>query len=121
MGLRASASPKSVEHPLDAVAQVRHVEVNQQADFMITELQIRQNLRQVERMQFFHCFQLDDYASFNNEVDSIAGIDLNALMNDRQSDLMLKGHAIFRQLISQASVVSALETACSESGVQTAR
>lgn len=38
-----------IEHPLNAVAQVNHIEIQKQIDRLICESQIREELRLVDR------------------------------------------------------------------------
>ena len=70
---------RSVDSPLDAFPHMRHVEIQQQAEFEPTDFQIRQQLGAVNREQFLHCFEFDDDAVFDKKVDSIAGSDLDCL------------------------------------------
>jgi len=96
---------------------MRHIEINQQADLMITELQVRRNLSEMQRVQFFHRLQLNDDAFSDKEIDSIPRIDLNPVIYHRQPQLMVEFNAIFCELIPQARVVRALEASCAQSGV----
>ena len=94
--------------------KVSHVEIQQQPDFMITQLQIGQNLRQMKGKQFLHRLQFDDDAIFDKEVDPIAGVNVHAVVNDRKPGLMLKGETILSELVTQARVVGALEASSAE-------
>ncbi len=81
---------------------------------MATEFQVSQNLRQMQRKQFLHSLQLQNYAVFDNEVDSVRGVELDAIVNDRKPHLMGEANAILAKLIAETSVVRALKAACSQ-------
>src|SRR2546429_3089080 len=67
--------------------------------------------------QFFHRFQFNDYAVFDNEVDSIGSIELDAVVDDRESHLMCEGNAVFGELITETRVIGAFETTGSKGGM----
>ena len=93
------------------------IEVDQQTHRTSTELEIRQNLRDVERQHFFHCFEFDDDAVFDKKIDSISSLDLDALVNHGQADLVLKMQSIKRKLIVQTCAVGTFQQACAKSRV----
>ena len=101
----------------NAVAKMRNVEVDQQANLVATQLQVGQNLRKVQRKQFFNCFDFDDDAVFDNKVDAIGGIQLNTLIDDRKPNLMRENYSILSELIAETRIVRALEAASSNSGM----
>ena len=88
---------------------MRNVEVNEQSNFMITEFEVGQNLSEMEGKQFLHCFQFDDDAVFDQEVDSIARVNLNPVVDDWESCLMLESDTVLRKLITQTRIVRAFK------------
>ena len=48
---------------------------------------------------------------FSTRVDAVPGVDLDVVIKDRQSHLMIEADAILPQLISKARVVGTLQTA----------
>jgi hypothetical protein len=67
--------------------------------------------------QFFHCLEFNEYAVFNNEVDSISGFELYAVVDDGKPNLMPETDPVDGQLMTEACVVSALQAASSESAM----
>jgi len=101
----------------DSVTEVGNIEVDEQAELMVTQFQVRQNLRKMERKQFLHCFEFNDDAILDNEVDAISRIELDVVIDDRKSHLMCEGDAIFGELIAEARIVCALKATSSKGGV----
>ena len=96
---------------------MRNVEVNEQSDFMITELQVGQDLSEMKGKQFLHCLQFDDDAVFDKEVDPVSRIYSNALIYDRKPHLMFKSNTVQPELVAKASIVRTFQTAGAECGV----
>ena len=96
---------------------MRNVEVNEQSKLISTQFQVRENLREVQRQQFFDGLQLDDDAVFDDEVYSVGRVQLNALIDDWQSHLMPECQSIFRELIAQTGIVRAFQAAGAERSV----
>ena len=84
---------------------------------MTTQFQVGQNLRQMERMQFFNRLQFNDDAVFDKKVYAVPGIDLNTVVDHRKSRLVLERDSIFCQLIAETRVVRAFKAACAKRGV----
>ena len=65
----------------------RHIEVQQKPRRTIGEFQIRNDLRQVNRVNAFNRLEFDDHYPFDDEVKSKAAVDRNALVRelDRRS------------------------------------
>ena len=93
------------------MSQVWNIEVDQQSHRTCAELEIRQNLRQVNRQQFFNCLNLDDDAVFNQKVDAVSAFDGDTLIEDRQTDLAFKTQSISGELVLQARTVRTLKKA----------
>src|SRR5258708_6034585 len=88
---------------------------------MITEFQVRQDLSEMKGKQFLHCLQFDDDAVFDQKIDPVSRVDLNALIYNGKSDLMLKRDTIQPELVAEASIVGALQAAGTERGVHVHR
>ena len=71
----------------------------------------------MQRKQFLNCFEFHDDAVFDNKVDAICGIQLNALIDDRKPNLMCENYSILGELIAEARVVRAFEAAGSKGGM----
>ena len=112
---------RSVDDTVNPLTHVRNVEVQQQAEFVTGQPEVRQQLGSVDGKQLFNTFEFNDEAVFNDEVDTIGGGELHAFVNDRQMNLVLKMQASLRQFIEQTSVVRALEEAGPECGMNSHR
>ena len=108
---------ESVDDALDAIPQVRNVEVDKQSKPVATQAEIREQLGRVNRQQFFDTFDLDDEAIFDNEIDSIRGGEFDSAIHNRQPNLVLKLQAVFSELLADARMVGALEYACAKNAV----
>jgi hypothetical protein len=75
----------------------------------------------MQGQQFFHSLELDDDAIFNQEVDSIPGFELNAVVSDRQADLVLKLQSGYGKLVVKAGLICALQQTCAENGMNLVR
>ena len=76
---RHSSFSGAVDDTSNPLAQMRHVEVDQQTELVTAELQIREKLRVVNGKQFLHTFDLDDDAVFDDEVDTVRDRKLDSL------------------------------------------
>ena len=101
----------------DSVAQVGNIEVDEQPELIATQFQVRQNLREMEGQQFLHRLEFHNYAVFDDEVDSIRCVELNAVVDDRKTHLMCERNAIFGELVAEARVIRAFEATGSKSGM----
>ena len=66
-------------------------------------------MREVKGQQFFHCFEFDDDAVFDQKVDSIAGFDVDALIHHWETNLVLEMQTIHSKLMMQTRTVCAFE------------
>jgi hypothetical protein len=73
-----------------------------------------QNLHHGGEEEFFHRLEPDDHAVFDEEIDSIARINLDPVVQNWKPQLVLECNPILSQLIAKARVVSAFETSSSE-------
>src|SRR5262245_46016299 len=96
---------------------MRDVEVEQESDLVAAQLQIGDQLCGVQRQQFFNGFDFDDDAVFEQEVDSIAGVESYAAVHDRQTNLVLKLYAARHELMAETSAVRTFQQPGSERAV----
>jgi hypothetical protein len=94
-----------------------HVEVDEQPYLETTEFQIGQYLCKMQREQFLHCFEFENDAVFDDEIDSVSGVQLNAVIDDRKPHLMCERDTVLRELIAETCVVSAFKAAGTEFAV----
>src|SRR5262249_15173124 len=106
-----------VHDSFDALAHMRDVEVQKQANAMAAEFQVRDQLGSVERQQFFNRFDLDDDAVFDKEVDAVAGVERDAAVNDRQANLVLKVHTARLEFMTQTRAVRTFKKTSTECAV----
>jgi hypothetical protein len=71
----------------DSVPKHFGVEVHEKADTKACELQVRKNLSCMNRSQTLDGLELDKNALFYNEVQAIASLDVNALVDERKCPL----------------------------------
>lgn len=67
--------------------------------------------------QFFHSFELDDDAVFDQKIGPVPGLDTHALINDRQTNLMLELQTIYDELVVQPGAVSTFQQAGPKGGM----
>ena len=102
------------DHTPDAVTQMRNIEIDQQPELVATEFQIGENLGEMQREQFLHCLQLQNHAIFDDEINPVGCVELNAVIDDGESHLMGEADAVSRELVAKAGAVSAFKTAGSQ-------
>ena len=56
--------------------QYRNVEVQQQSQTLVHKLQIRQQLRLMDRQQLFNCLYFNDYRIIHEQIEPVAVIEL---------------------------------------------
>ena len=57
---------------MDTVLEVQLTEVYEQANLLPAQFQIRQQLRFVQRVEFFHCFQFHNDFVIDKEIYPLA-------------------------------------------------
>src|ERR1700716_494050 len=67
--------------PMDAISELRDIEVQQQSNARLTEIQVEISCA-VCRQDMLHRLHLDDYLVFNDEVDTVAERNRHAIVND---------------------------------------
>ena len=81
------------------------MKIEEQADTQPAHAEIGQHLRVVCRHQLGNRFDLNDHLASYENVGAKAFVELDALVNDWNSDLSLKGDASLCQLMTQAALV----------------
>lgn len=107
----------SVRPSGDAVLESSDVEVHQQPHFLATQLQIRNQLRLMERDHLLNGFQLNDDSVFYKNVDPIANIQFHFVINHRQSNLTQRFKPTFPKLINQTGFIGRFQKARPEASM----
>jgi hypothetical protein len=81
-----------------ALAQRRYVEVDDEADGIAAELEIRHDLRDVERLEFDDGLELDYDLVADEHVDPICAIDARAVVVNVDGNLPSERHASLHEL-----------------------
>src|SRR5258708_2064987 len=71
----------------------------------------------MERQQRLDGLQFDDNAVFDEEIDSISGVEHHILVDNRKFDLMFETQSVSAELVLEAGVVRALKTTGSDRGM----
>jgi len=79
-----------VYESFDAVFQVSNIEVYEKSEGSSTEFQVGNDLRLMNGSNRVHRFQFDDDQIFHQEIDSVAEIQLNAIVNHGQANLRIR-------------------------------
>ena len=78
-----------IDDPFDAVPQASNIESDEKADAPITQPQVRQQLCMVHEQQFAYHFQFHEYTILYHEIDTVASIDDDAVVLDRERNFSL--------------------------------
>ena len=90
---------ETVHHPLQAVAKVLDVKIDQEADRTTAHSQVGQQLSFVHRCCSGDCLQFNDYEVFDHYIDSITNIDREAFVRDRKEYFLFMGNSPQRQFV----------------------
>ena len=71
----------------------------------------------MDRQDSLDCFQLDHDFVFNNEVDSVATVELHIFIDDRQLDLLPKVEAVKLQFAAHACLVCRFQKSRAENAM----
>jgi hypothetical protein len=85
------------------------VEVEKQSKLISAKLHVREQLRIVNWSQFSYRFHLYDNLPIDKQVDSVAEIDANPIVQDGQRELLHYEVALLSEFMNEASLVGALE------------
>ena len=93
------------DETFQAVFQDFHIKIDQEALFYFGEFHIREQLGIVNRFQLGHGLQFHDDGIFNEEIDSIAAIEMNPFIVDRERVFRFEGNAGQMKLTGQALLI----------------
>jgi hypothetical protein len=85
------------------------MEVDQQANRIAAESQVRKQLCLVYRRGFRESLQFDEDSIFNEEVDAIPDVDLSSAIDDRYGHFDFDSESLQDQFLMKAHPVCALE------------
>ena len=83
---------------------MRDIEVQQIAELKTAEPKITQHLSAMDGQNGFKRFQLDNHATVHQHVNSIAILDSEVIISDRNPDLPVNRHSSLCQFVSKAEV-----------------
>ena len=104
---------------LDAVKHVHDVEVQQETYTHATQLQIGQQLSVMDRQDGFHRLNLHEHDPFDSHVDSECGINLESVVEDRQSKFGLNFQPCLLNGMRETAMVRFLPFLCGEGQMST--
>ena len=107
----------AVDHAPDSVAEVQDVEVDEQAYFQAAEPHVREELGFVDRMDRFYGFHFNHHSVFHDQINAVSDFEFLAFVNDRERNLRCDCEAQAPQFMRQAGLISALQEAGPEPGM----
>ncbi|HKW73970.1 MAG TPA: hypothetical protein VJN64_00465 [Terriglobales bacterium] len=99
----------TLDKSLDSIPQMANMKVDQQANVLLAQPQIGNNLRFMNGCDLLDTFQFENHQIIYNHVDPVTRINANSLKNNRQFQLALNLKATFSQQMAEARSVSALQ------------
>ena len=99
----------SIHHSFDSVFESSRVEVHQQPRFVASQFQVRQQLPLMYWREFAYSLQFHYDGVLNEEVDAVANVNFNVVIDDRHFDLGLNSESSLSELVRQTGEVRALE------------
>lgn len=93
----------------DAVLQQFDIEVDEQAQTLITEFQVRKQLGLMNLGNNLYRLKFNDDAVLDEKVEAIAGVDSKPVVDQRQLELSNNAVSTLPQLVFQASLVRGLK------------
>jgi hypothetical protein len=99
---------------MDSVSHVRHIEVQKKPELVTGQFEIGQELGAMNGQYPLDAFELDDEATFDDEIHPVCRRQLDTFVHDGQMNLMLELRAGLRQFVVEAGVARAFEHACPE-------
>src|SRR5262249_19532656 len=92
-----------------------HVEIQNQAHWLVQEPQIREQLRFMKRQYAINRFQLQHNCVLNQNIDAVLAFERNAFVRYRHNQLPFEFEVSKSQFPAQALFIDALEKSRSES------
>jgi hypothetical protein len=96
---------------------VWNVKIQEKAQLVTTQPQIREQLSAMDRQHSFHALDLDNKTPFDDEIDAVRGVELNTLVHDGQPDFLFEMEARLGELIGQTGATGAFEDSGTEGSV----
>jgi hypothetical protein len=96
------------------IQETRHVEINQEPEPLVHESQVRQQLRAMNRQQSLDSFNFHDDRLVNEQVQSVAGVEVNPVVGDGDDLFASNGMAVLVQFVDHAFAIRTFEQARSE-------
>jgi hypothetical protein len=96
---------------------VSDLKVDEQAEFPVAEFEIGEKLRLVQWQHLVDRFELHHYDIFDKQGDSVAHVDTDTLVDERQWMLGAHFATSTTELIDEASLVSTLQQPGTQSRV----
>lgn len=96
---------RRIHDSAQAVAQERHVEIDEQPDRTACQLHIREDLRCVDRKETFTGLHLDNELFLDDEVESVSADKRDVAVTHWQRALNLELETVFRELVGEARLV----------------
>ena len=110
---------ESVDNPRDALFDERHLKVDEQAQTLVGEAKIRQQLFLVNWSEKFDGLHFHDHLVLDNHVGPKASVDADVFINYRNRLLANSPEAPASQLKCQDRIINGFEEAGTERGVNT--
>ena len=107
----------SEREPANAVTEQRDVEIHEQAELQFRQLQVGQNLRLVEARQRLDRLDLHNHRIGDDNVKPIAGVQLQAFVENWEGNLTLDRNATKAEFVREALLVSRFKKAGPEGPV----
>jgi hypothetical protein len=108
-GKELSLPISSVNHALDAVLQAGNVKIDEQADVLPAEAQVRKQLCFMDGMDCLHTLDLYNHQILNQQVDTLSEVEFFALVDDRQAYLRFHHETSLPEFLGQTSLVGTLQ------------
>ena len=100
---------RRIEEAAEAILEYGDVKVDEQANGESHELEIRNDLRLVNRKQALNRLDFEDQAALHHEVEAISPVEGKALVVQRNLDLAVCAQSAQAKLVRHATLVSRLQ------------
>ena len=113
----AKATKELENESLDSIFESRVVEVDQKPDLDPSEFHVGQQLSFVNSLDRFDAFEFDDQSILDQNVNSIAAIELNVFVLHRSWILNLERDSISTEFVRQTLLVCGFQQSRSQESV----
>ncbi len=107
----------SEDEAANPVLQDCDVEVDEEADAAAAQAEVSEKLGVMDGRQPINRLEFEDKGSGNQEVETVSGIEPNALVGERNRDLPLEGEAPQSEFMAEAFLVDRLQESWAESSM----